>query len=143
MQFSLTGEHPEEFSIALRIPGWAGPGASMLVNDKPVPDLIAPGSFLSVHRKWKNGDRILLRLPMSLRLEAVDEQHPDTVALLYGPLVLFAVDAAPPSVTRSQLLAAYPKDRGEWAVNTAGGSLRLLPFQAIGETQYSTYFKVV
>jgi hypothetical protein len=28
-------------------------------------------------------------------------------------------------------------------VNTAGGSLRLLPFPAIGETQYPTYFKVV
>jgi DUF1680 family protein len=145
VQFTLAAEHPAEFSIAFRIPGWAGPGASILVNDKPVPDLAAPGSFLSVRRKWKNGDRILLRLPMSLRLEAVDEQHPDTVALLYGPLVLFAVGAAPPSVTRSQLLAATQaaQDTGEWAVNISGGSLRLLPFQAIGETQYSTYFKVV
>jgi DUF1680 family protein len=141
VQFTLTGAHHAEFSIAFRIPGWTQEGASILVNDKPVPTLIAAGTFASVRRTWKNGDRIVLTLPMSLRLEAVDEQHSDTVALLFGPLVLFAVTDAPPALTRAQLLAATrtAKDGSEWSI----GSLRLRSFPAIGEEHYSTYVNVV
>jgi DUF1680 family protein len=142
--FTLSGTHHAEFSIAFRIPGWAGAGAAVLVNGQPMSTMVSAGSFVAVHRKWKNGDRILLQLPMSLRLEAVDEQHPDTVALLYGPLVLFPVTNASPVVTREQLLAATRtvKDGAEWQVNTRGGSLRLLAFPTIGEERYSTYLKV-
>ena len=43
---------------------------------------------------------------MKARLEAVDAQHPETVALLVGPVVLFAITDAEPKVTRAQLLAA-------------------------------------
>ena len=32
-----------------------------------------------------------LELPLKMRLEAIDAQHADTVALLRGPLVLMAV----------------------------------------------------
>jgi hypothetical protein len=63
------------------------------------------------------------------------------VALLFGPLVLFAVTDAPPALSRTQLLAATrtAKDASEWSI----GSLRLRSFPAIGEEQYSTYLKVV
>jgi len=141
VQFTLASSHHAEFSIAFRIPGWAQEGASILVNGKPVPALITAGSFSSLYRTWKNGDRIQLTLPMSLRLEAVDEQHPDTVALLFGPLVLFAVTDRAPALTRAQLLAATrtTQDGGEWSV----GPLRLHSFPAIGEEKYSTYLKIV
>jgi DUF1680 family protein len=140
VQFDLTTAHRVEFSIAFRIPAWAGEEASIQVNGKPVPTLITAGSFVSVHRTWKNGDRVLLTLPMSLRLEAVDEQHPDAVALLYGPLVLFAVTDLAPALTRAQLLSAMRTntDGGEWSA----GPLRLRSFPAIGEEKYSTYFNV-
>jgi hypothetical protein len=145
VQFTLSGAHHAEFSIAFRIPGWAGAGASILVNDKSVSTLVTAGSFVTVRRKWKSGDRIVLELPMSLRLEAVDVQHPETVALLYGPLVLFPITNSVPAVTRAQLLSATrtAENGGEWTVNTAGGSLRMLSFPAIGEEQYSTYLNVV
>jgi DUF1680 family protein len=138
VQFTLNASHHAEFSIAFRIPGWAQEGASILVNGKPVPGLITPGSLSSVRRTWKSGDRIQLTLPMSLRLEAVDEQHPDLVALLYGPLVLFAITEEAPALTRAQLLAAT-RNGDEWSV----GSLHLRSFPAIGEERYSTYLKVV
>jgi DUF1680 family protein len=138
VQFNLAASHHAEFSIAFRIPAWAGEGAAILVNGKPVPALITAGSVSTVHRTWKNGDRIQLTLPMSLRLEAVDEQHPDLVALLYGPLVLFAITEEAPALTRAQLLAAT-RNGDEWSV----GSLHLRSFPAIGEERYSTYLKVV
>jgi uncharacterized protein len=140
VQFTLTGDHHAEFSIAFRIPEWAQEGASIQVNGKAVPALVAAGSFANVHRTWKNGDRILLTLPMSLRLEAVDAQHPDTVALVYVPLVLFPLTDAAPALTRAQLLSATTTNNqgGEWSA----GSLRLRSFQTIGEEKYSTYLKV-
>jgi hypothetical protein len=95
-----------------------------------------------IHRTWKNGDRIEMDLPMRLRLESIDAQHPQTVALLSGPLVLFAITEVPPVVTRQQLLAAKKTGQHSWQVETAGGALTMLPFTAISDQPYSTYLNV-
>jgi DUF1680 family protein len=145
VEFTLTAPRPAEFSLAFRIPGWAGNGASLRVNGKRISSQVVPGSFARVRRTWKSGDRLELELPMSTRLEAVDSQHPDTVALLYGPLVLFAITSSAPTVTRAQLLKATRSKTSdtEWTVQTENGALRLLSFPSIEEEQYSTYLNVV
>jgi hypothetical protein len=43
-----------------------------------------------IDRKWKEGDRIEARFPMSLRLEALPND-PSMAAILYGPIVLAGV----------------------------------------------------
>jgi len=80
-------ERPAEFAIKLRIPGWAR-GASVMVNDAPQPVAPECGKWVTVEREWSDGDRLTLRLPMELRMLAVDRQHPDRVALMFGPVVL-------------------------------------------------------
>ena len=80
---------------------------------------------------------------MTTRLEPVDPQHPQTVALLFGPLVLFAVTEDAPSPTRSNLLAAKRINQQSWHVKGAGGVIKMLPFTGLGEEQYSTYLRVV
>jgi uncharacterized protein len=102
----------------------------------------AAGKFATVRRAWKSGDRIEMDLPMKLRLEGIDPQHPQIVALLCGPLVLFAIGDAPPSVTARQLLAAKKTGQHEWRVETGSGSMSMLPFIAIEDQQYSTYLTV-
>ncbi len=82
-----------------------------------------------------------LELPSKTRLEAIDAQHPDTVALLHGPLVLFAITKTAPRVTQKQLLAAK-QDGERWRVETADGPMTMLPFTAIADEQYSTYLRV-
>jgi hypothetical protein len=79
---------------------------------------------------------------MTTRVEAIDLQHPDTVALMVGPLVLFAVTDGEPKVSRAQLLAAKKSGAQSWQVETVGGALKMLPFTVIGEEQYSTYLRV-
>jgi DUF1680 family protein len=145
VEFTLTATRSAEFSLAFRIPGWAGNGASLRVNGKRISPQVVPGSFASVRRTWKNGDRLELELPMSTRLQAVDSQHPDTVALLYGPLVLFAIISSAPTVTRAQLLKATRSKTSDtqWTVQTENGALRLVSFPSIEEEQYSTYLNVV
>jgi uncharacterized protein len=89
-------------------------------------------------------DQVELELPMPLSLQPVDEQHPDLVALLAGTRVLFAVPPAAPDITRRQLLAPVPvgNSGNAWQVATSTGTLRLLPFTAIGDEFHSTYLHV-
>jgi DUF1680 family protein len=136
VQLDLQLSKPAEFAVRLRIPVWAR-GASILVNGKPVP--AAPGAFATIRRSWKTGDQIELDLPMRLRLEAIAPQHPQTVALLCGPLVLFAITEVDPAVTARQLLSAKKTGPQAWQVETDRGPMGLLPFTAIGDRQYSTY----
>ena len=79
---------------------------------------------------------------MRMRLEALDARNPETVALLRGPLVLFAVTKSAEKITRQQLLNARNAGAGKWQVNNAQGSMTMLPFTAIEDEQYSTYLKV-
>jgi DUF1680 family protein len=139
--FDVAVSRTTEFAVHLRIPAWAE-GASISVNGRGVPASVVAGKFATIRRSWRNGDRIEVNLPMRLRLEAIDAQHPQTVALLCGPQVLFAITEAPPSVTARQLLAARRIGKQLWQVETAGQALSMLPFTAIADQQYSTYLNV-
>lgn len=136
---AVKASQSSEFAVNLRIPAWAE-NASLSVNGKR--ESAPAGSFARLHRTWKTGDRIELELPLTMRLEAIDPQHPQTVALLAGPLVLFAITDAEPPVTRAQLLAAKKSGPQTWEVATRNGPLKMLPFTAIKEEQYSTYLRV-
>ncbi len=143
--FTVTASAPTELALHFRIPGWAE-GAQMFVNGTRQAGLAVPGQFASVRRAWKSGDRVELEFPLRMRLEAIDPQHPGTVALLSGPLVLMAVkqdQAAPlPKMTREHLLAARRVSEREWRVMAANGPVSLLPFTWLGSRPYSTYVNV-
>jgi len=141
VQFKVNPSQPRDFTLNFRIPAWAS-GASISINGRRWPIEITPGTFAVIHRQWNTGDRIELDLPMTTRLEPVDLQHPQIVAPVYGPVVLFAITDTPPSLTRADLLSAKRVDRRTWQVNTAGAPLKLLPFTDIGDEQYSTYLRV-
>jgi len=80
-------ERPARFAVRLRIPGWAR-GASVTVDGALQSIAIEPGQWATVDREWHTGDSVTLRLPMELRMSPVDAQHPDRVAILFGPTVL-------------------------------------------------------
>ena len=140
IQFDVKVSTSADFGIHLRIPAWAE-GASIFVNGKRA-ESAAAGGFTTIRRTWKSGDRVEMELPMKLRLEPIDSQHPQIVALLCGPLVLFAIADTPPSATARQLLAAKKTGQREWRVETPRGSMSMLPFIAIEDQAYSTYLTV-
>jgi uncharacterized protein len=141
IETELTLSKPAEFTASFRIPAWAE-GASVSVNGKQILTSVQPGTFASIRREWKAGDRVELNLPLKMRLEPIDSGHPDTVALLAGPLVLFAMTDHVPSVTRAQLLSAKQSASGRWQAETSSGPLSLLPFTSIADEPYSTYLKL-
>ena len=79
---------------------------------------------------------------MRTRLEPIEKRHSNTVALLYGPLVLFGMDGVERSVTRGQLLAAKKTASAAWQADTASAPIILRPFFAIADESYATYFQV-
>jgi uncharacterized protein len=139
--FEVTLAKPSEFAVEFRIPTWAQ-GASLAVNGKQHTGQLVPGTFASLRREWKTGDRLELRLPMTLRLEPIDDAHPDIVALLSGPLVLFPIGTLPGKLKRRDLLSAKNTSPGKWQMAATSGRVELLPFFSIEDEPYSTYFKL-
>lgn len=133
---------PADLTVNLRIPAWAD-GAAISVNGKAWTHPVIPGSFASLSREWKNGDRVELELPMRMRLEALDSANPNMMTLLRGPLLLFAITNPPEKIARQQLLSAKSVGAGQWQVNGTGAPMTMVPFTAIQGEQYSTYLKVV
>jgi DUF1680 family protein len=118
------------------------PDPVLSVNGKRVADPVRPGVFASIRRTWSDGDRVELELPMPLRLETVDRNHSNLVALVQGPVVLFAVTDAQPSFNRDALLEAKSTNNGagDWLVTAADGSkVTMRPFMNIDKESYSTY----
>jgi DUF1680 family protein len=138
VQFEVKASRAAEFAVNLRIPAWAE-GAAITVNGKR--EAASAGSFARLQREWKSGDRIEVELPMKARLEAIDAQHAETVALVVGPMVLFAL-GDPATVTRAQLLAAKRIGAQGWQIETASGAMKMLPFTAIQDQEYTTYLRV-
>jgi DUF1680 family protein len=85
--FVIEADHPVEMALNLRIPYWATKGGSVKLNGQTLPIFSNPGSYLTLNRTWKNGDRVQIDLPMSLRTEQL-AGDPSHQAVMYGPLVL-------------------------------------------------------
>ena len=80
-------------------------------------------------------------MDMPLRLVPIDPQHPDVVALLHGPVALFAIDPGSATVTKQQLLAAQKigASSPDWEVTTAEGKLTMKSFPEITGETYRLY----
>ena len=111
---------------------------------------IQSGTFCALHREWKDGDVVEYSIARNLRLEAVDAQNPNTVALLLvrshcSPLMrLAAVSPDRSRVTRSQLLeASQPaKTARLWQVHSAAAPVSFPAFPDIRDEQYRLYHEV-
>ncbi len=141
---ALKLDGPQTFAMLLRIPEWARPKTRVAVNGKAADAPLQPGTFAKVQRTWKSGDRIEVEFDMPLRLERIPYQQAgseEQVALLYGPVTLFAVGNLSAPMTKAHLLAAerLSKNSADWKVTTARGRLTMRPFAAIGDEHYRLY----
>ena len=108
--------------MRLRIPGWLRSAPTVRLNGKVLDASAAPGSYLTLHREWKAGDKIEMRLPMTLRVEAMPDD-PGIQAFLYGPLVL-AGDLGGQGLTDAHITG--PNLRVGWAgIEQAGSPLAI------------------
>ena len=162
---------PVNLSLQLRYPSWAQAGMMVAVNGKSVKVGNAPGSYVAVERRWKNGDKVDIRVPMNLRMESMPDD-PTIVALLYGPIVLagdlgdlgpdstlqYGPSAPPMGRIRSLTVPAFVCDPTQIlaAVKPAGDAplhfkttgigqpadVSLVPFYRMFKDRYTVYWKV-
>jgi len=102
---------------------------------------LQPGTWAEFDRSWKNGDHIELSFDMPLRLVPLDALHPNLVALVHGPVALFAIEPGAAVFTAAQLLAAQ-QSGSDWRVTTPTGPVPLRPFPAIDKEHYRLYQQI-
>lgn len=84
--------YPEEkrtFSLFLRVPSWCT-GAIVKVNGDLVSVEPRPGSYMILHRTWKDGDRVVLKMPMPVEKLVSNPnvyENLGRIALRRGPIV--------------------------------------------------------
>jgi len=88
VEMEVSPASPAEFTVYLRIPGWAQ-RADVSVNGKPWTN-VATGSYLPLRRRWVSGDVVKLQLDMRaqmLEANARVAENNGRVAVQRGPLV--------------------------------------------------------
>ena len=163
---TVTAARPAPLALRLRIPAWTR-GASVKLNGRDMDTTPTPGSYLTLTRAWKAGDKIELTLPMRLTAEAMPDD-PKMQAFLYGPLVL-AGDLGSEGLTEANQIGpnaprlqrapidiptfqAGGSDPSAWikpaagplAFRTAGQSrdVTLTPLNSLFGKRYSVYWTV-
>jgi len=83
----VAAARPNALTLRLRIPSWLRSQPVIKLNGRTLEAAASPGSYLTLTRTWKTGDRVEMEMPMRLTAEATPDD-PHTQAFLYGPLVL-------------------------------------------------------
>lgn len=83
---SLQLDEPQRLALKLRYPSWSGK-PTVKVNGRKVKVGQAPGSYITIERRWNDGDRIEVAYPMRVVVERTPD-NPNVGAVVYGPVVL-------------------------------------------------------
>jgi len=84
---SLRMARSTQFGLRMRVPQWAR-DVSVKINGTAAQVTATPGTWASINRLWNDGDKVELRIPLKMRYQPVDAQHPKRVAIVRGPVVL-------------------------------------------------------
>jgi DUF1680 family protein len=88
-ELQLELERPQAFALELRHPHWLDGPLRVKVNGRAWPLRSTPSSYARIERRWKDGDRVEIDLPMQTRIENLPDGS-DWVAVMHGPLMLAA-----------------------------------------------------
>lgn len=152
VRMTLTLGRPTRFKLRVRVPSWC-PDARFAVNGEAQPVRAAPDQWAVLDRRWSSGDVLTATFPMKARLLPVDRQHPNRVAVMYGPVMMaqdarfsYPISGPAPQVAASLsrkpgdrlALAAAPGDREKQGGQEVG---ELVPFHSFDEREpYRSYF---
>lgn len=93
----LTVEVPEAvtFKLKFRVAEWVRTAVPVQVNGQAVKARAEPGTWAEIERTWKNGDKVVIDIPLDFRLEPIGGKDSDLAALMYGPVALATHDEGP------------------------------------------------
>lgn len=86
-QLLIHCSEPKEVALHIRYPEWATAGYRIMINGEQQQISEKPGSYVTVKRVWKEGDKLEVEMVKSLRKEKlIGDDH--KAAFLNGPIVL-------------------------------------------------------
>ncbi len=89
-QLSINPEKTTDFTLQIRYPNWVENGKLKIsVNGKDHPVSQNQSGYVSINRKWKKGDKVVVEMPMQLTTEQLPDKS-NYYSILYGPIVLAA-----------------------------------------------------
>ncbi len=86
ISFNINTKKDVEFPLYIRIPSWTS-DATAEVNGEKIAAILTPNQYLRINRKWHNGDKITVNLPMKLSMRTW-QVNKNSVSVDYGPLTL-------------------------------------------------------
>lgn len=167
-QFTVQTRRAKKFVLKIRVPEWTD-GMTITVNGEPQAVTEGSDGFVAINRRWSDGDRVAVELPMHLQWEELPDRSAFR-AVTYGPLVLasrdgtqdltgiFADDsrmghvAHGPKVPVTDLftisadnnvneqIKPIVENQLHFTMETSNGTVELEPFYGIHESRYTIYF---
>jgi hypothetical protein len=129
--------------LLVRIPSWAADARATL-NGRALPDRPEPGSWLTLDREWRAGDRVEVSLPMRTVVEPTPDD-PDVQAVLHGPVVLAGAygDRATPWLPRLDTGSVRQESQEplRFTARADGQDVSLLPISRVHHQHYSVYWQ--
>ncbi len=107
--FVVRAARPTRFALRVRVPYWATGANGAALNGRALEGFAAPSGYYVLERTWRDGDRLEVRLPMSLHPHPMPDD-PTLVAMMYGPMVL-AGKLGTDGLTKDTLRAPPTKPR--------------------------------
>lgn len=141
------------FPVKIRKPWWSKNEILYYLNGKSIQPSRAENGFAVFDRIWKNGDEVLIKMPMELYHESMPDNI-DRIALLYGPVVLAGqLGDTMPDIMGIPVLLTDNRNVKDWLVPDEEKSLsfktksickpfvvHLLPFYKTYEQHYNVYW---
>jgi DUF1680 family protein len=126
VKINVTPDAPREFTLHVRLPGWASK-PTIRVNGSSITPQMTRG-YAAIKRQWKSGDSVELSMPMEVQRLAA---HPKVlhaqgkIALRRGPL-FYAFEQADNQVSlRDVVLPAGAAFRSQFDPALAGGAVKV------------------
>lgn len=84
VKFIINTSGNVNFPFYLRIPTWTV-NPSIILNGETLSAELVNGKYLRIEREWKNGDEIVLNIPMKLS-QSIWQANQDSRSINYGPI---------------------------------------------------------
>jgi len=118
----LTPAEPARFPVFLRIPRWCEK-ARIKVNEGATETTARGGSFCTIARQWRPGDKITLEMPMPFRVIRGRQAQAGRVAVMRGP-VLFCLNPERQQNLNAETLKLLRLDPASVKLGPADDSIR-------------------
>lgn len=147
VNFKLGMQRSQNFALNIRFPEWAKQGCSLWVNNEEIKTNTTPGNYISIQRKWSDGDQIKYVIPKSITTEAALGDS-SIIAYLYGPLVLAALmpddQQNAPLLVGNNKIVEEPSSDNELHFRTTTAypeNLEMIPYYQTTDKRTAVYFK--